>query len=82
MKDDFSARTSEAEILKSNLKKAVEKLEIAMKLLGKLGDEETRWKTQVKVIESQLKSLPMDSLLASGLIFIIILLLKFLIKFP
>ena len=66
LKDEFSARTSEAEILKSNLKKAVEKLDIAMKLLGKLGDEEIRWKSQVKIIESQLKSLPMDSLLASG----------------
>lgn len=68
LKEEFAARTSEAEVLKTHLKKAIEKLEMAMKLLGKLGDEETRWQTQVKAIDSQLKSLPFDGLLAAGFI--------------
>lgn len=68
LKEDFSSRTSEAEILKSHLKKAVEKLDIAMRLLGKLGDEESRWKIQVSNIEAQVKSLPNDGLLAAGFI--------------
>jgi len=68
LKDNFGQRTSEAEALKLQLKKAEETLGVAQNLLGKLSDEKNRWEGQVKQLESQLKSLPYDSLLAAAFV--------------
>lgn len=43
MKEDFGTKTSEAEILKTDLKKAEETVKLAKNLLDKLADEKTRW---------------------------------------
>lgn len=43
MKEDFGGKTSEAEILKNDLKKAEETVGLAKNLLDKLADEKTRW---------------------------------------
>ena len=66
LKDNFGQRTSEAEALKIQLKKAEDTLGVAQSLLGKLSDEKNRWENQVKQLEQQLKSLPYDSLLAAA----------------
>jgi len=66
LKENFGQRTSEAEALKLQLKKAEDTLGVAQSLLGKLGDEKNRWEHQVKQLEQQLKSLPYDSLLAAA----------------
>jgi len=68
LKDNFGKRTSEAEALKLQLKKAEDTLAVAQSLLGKLSDEKNRWEGQVKLLESQLKSLPYDSLLAAAFV--------------
>ena len=43
LKDNFAKRTSEAEVLKTELKKAEDTLFISKNLLDKLGDENERW---------------------------------------
>jgi dynein heavy chain 2 len=43
LKEDFGRKTSEAEILKTDLKKAEETVTLAKNLLDKLADEKTRW---------------------------------------
>ena len=43
MKEDFGRKTSEAEILKTDLKKAEETVGLASNLLDKLSDEKIRW---------------------------------------
>ena len=68
MKEEFGRRTSEAEALKLNLKKAEDQLEAAERLLGKLGGEKDRWSEQVISIDVALKALPLNSLLAAGFI--------------
>jgi dynein heavy chain 2 len=68
MKEEFGRRTSEAEALKLNLKKAEDQLEAAERLLGKLGGEKDRWSDQVISIDVALKALPLNSLLAAGFI--------------
>ena len=66
LKDDFSAKTSKAETLKLDVKKAEDTLSLAQNLLGKLGEERDRWQGQVAQIDAQIKSLPWDCLLASA----------------
>jgi len=43
LKADFGNKTSEAEILKTDLRKAEETVTLAKNLLDKLADEKTRW---------------------------------------
>ena len=66
LQGNFQKRTGEAEALRSELKRAEGTLSAAQDLLDKLGDEKVRWQKQVEQIESQVKSLPFDSLLASA----------------
>ena len=68
MKNEFGRRTSEAEALKLNLKKAEDQLYAAERLLGKLGGEKDRWSEQVLSLDGDLKALPLNSLLAAGFI--------------
>jgi dynein heavy chain 2 len=68
MKLEFGRRTSEAEALKLNLKKAQDSLFAAERLLGKLGGEKDRWKGQVVSLDADLKALPLNALLAAGFI--------------
>ena len=68
MKEEFGRRTSEAEALKLNLKKAEDQLEAAERLLDKLGGEKDRWSDQIFSIDVALKALPLNSLLAAGFI--------------
>jgi dynein heavy chain 2 len=70
LKDEFSKKTSEAEILKNDLRRAEENLGLAQSLLDKLSDEKGRWQGQVNSIEKQVKSLPYDCLLSSGQIIV------------
>ncbi|KAL4440929.1 hypothetical protein ABPG74_009342 [Tetrahymena malaccensis] len=66
LKQDFASKTSQAEILKNELKKQEETLAVASSLLDKLGDEKVRWEAQAQSIEKEFKSFPVESLLAAG----------------
>jgi dynein heavy chain 2 len=46
LKEDFGKKTSEAEILKTDLRKAEETVSLATNLLDKLSDEKVRWQNQ------------------------------------
>ena len=66
LKDEFSARTREAEVLRAGLEKAQLTLEKAEGLLGKLSGEQTRWVETKKTLRDQLKALPQQMLLAAA----------------
>lgn len=66
MKKEFGSRTAEAERLKNNLKLAGSTLDKAEKLIGQLGGEQTRWKTQAGQLRGDLSKLPLKMLLAAG----------------
>ena len=58
MKVEFSARTREAENLRTGLEKVQATLEKAEALLGQLGGEKDRWSETAKHLEQQLDKLP------------------------
>jgi len=66
LKQDFAKRTGEAEALKISVKRAMDTLEAAQNLLGKLGGEKGRWASQVDRLKSEIADLPLNSLLAAG----------------
>ncbi|EGR34655.1 hypothetical protein IMG5_004580 [Ichthyophthirius multifiliis] len=66
LKDNFSQKTSEAQKLKSDLKKEEETLNIASSLLSKLADEKIRWEHQSLQIETEFQTFPQNSLLAAA----------------
>mmetsp|Transcript_17017 Transcript_17017/g.54247 ORF Transcript_17017/g.54247 Transcript_17017/m.54247 type:complete len:3325 (+) Transcript_17017:156-10130(+) len=68
LKSDFARRTGEAEALKLSLQKAVDQLEAAESLLGKLGGEKGRWEEQVQRLSYELKALPLNSLMSAAFI--------------
>eukprot|EP00760_Papus_ankaliazontas_P016261 PhM_4_TR16775/c0_g1_i1/m.22691/K10414/DYNC2H, DNCH2; dynein heavy chain 2, cytosolic len=68
LKKSFQRRTQEAETLRERLEKAQATLDAAEELLGKLGNEKSRWSHQVSTIQKDLKSLPKLALLAAGFI--------------
>ncbi|XP_074649972.1 cytoplasmic dynein 2 heavy chain 1-like [Tubulanus polymorphus] len=68
LRDKFEKFTTEAAKLKLELDKANETITAAESLVGKLDGEYHRWNSQVDELTSELKELPMLSLLASGFI--------------
>lgn len=68
LRDNFSSKTKDAEVLKSKLEKALETINSASGLLEKLSGEGLRWKTQVKSMQESLNSLPQNTLLAAAFV--------------
>lgn len=66
MKEEFASRTAEAERLKRNLSIAGETLDKAEGLIGQLGGEQDRWRSQVTQLRADLAELPMRMLLCAG----------------
>jgi dynein heavy chain 2 len=66
LKTEFGDRTSEAERLKRNLAIAGSTLDKAENLIGQLGGEQARWKSQAKQLRTDLTKLPMKILLCAG----------------
>ena len=66
LKQEFSERTAETERLKRNLAIAGTTLDKAEGLIGQLGGEQARWKTQAAQLQSDLLKLPTKMLLAAG----------------
>jgi dynein heavy chain 2, cytosolic len=66
LKTEFAERTGEAERLKRNLAIAGTTLDKAEGLIGQLSGEQSRWKTQVKQLRSDVSKLPLKMLLAAG----------------
>ena len=68
LKKEFSKLTQEAESLKVSLQKAMDTLDAASNLIGKLDEEKDRWKLQEGELSGQIQRLPLYMLLASGFI--------------
>ncbi|KAJ3416777.1 Cytoplasmic dynein 2 heavy chain 1 [Chytridiales sp. JEL 0842] len=68
LREDFGAKTRDAEALRSNLRKASEIIGNASKLLDKLSGEGKRWKMQVQDINNKMCDLPCNALLAAAFI--------------
>ncbi len=68
LKVEFGQLTQEAEGLKYGLKKAMDTLESAQNLLGKLVEEKSRWDKQMAGLDEQLLQLPRNILMAAGFI--------------
>ncbi|EGR28544.1 hypothetical protein IMG5_173090 [Ichthyophthirius multifiliis] len=66
LKQNFAQKTQQTEILKTDLKKEEEILQIAQSLIDKLKDEKIRWEEQSEQIEKEVKSFPIQSLLCAG----------------
>jgi dynein heavy chain 2, cytosolic len=66
LKQEFSEKTAETERLKRNLAIAGTTLDKAEGLIGQLGGEQARWKTQAAQLQSDLSKLPTKMLLAAG----------------
>ncbi|KAG5188873.1 dynein heavy chain, N-terminal region 2-domain-containing protein [Tribonema minus] len=66
LKEEFGARTREAETLRAGLEKAQATLDKAQSLLGQLGGEQERWKCQAKSLSLELRTLPLHTLLCAG----------------
>lgn len=66
LKKEFAERTAEAERLKRNLNIAGTTLDKAEGLIGQLSGEQTRWKSTVATLRSDLTKLPLKMLLAAG----------------
>ncbi len=66
LKEEFASRTAEAERLKRNLSIAGETLDKAEGLIGQLGGEQDRWRSQVTQLRADLAELPMRMLLCAG----------------
>ncbi|CAH8846367.1 unnamed protein product [Trichobilharzia szidati] len=64
----FEKHTTEATHLKMELERTKETLASAETLVGELESEHTRWNNQINELTSQLNSLPLFALLASGFI--------------
>jgi dynein heavy chain 2 len=68
LKNSFGSKTRDAEVLKSNLEKALNVMERANSLLEKLSGEGVRWKMQQAQNEESLKSLLKDSILSAAFV--------------
>ncbi|KAJ3189734.1 Cytoplasmic dynein 2 heavy chain 1 [Gaertneriomyces sp. JEL0708] len=68
LKDDFAAKTRDAEVLRLGLQKAQATMQSAQSLLGKLAGEGHRWQAQMKGTSDALAALPMDTLLGSAFV--------------
>jgi dynein heavy chain 2, cytosolic len=66
LKADFANRTTEAERLKRNLQIAGSTLDKAEGLIGQLGGEQKRWKSQAKQLRGDIAKIPLRMLLAAG----------------
>jgi dynein heavy chain 2 len=66
LKKEFASRTAEAERLKGNLAIAGSTLDKAEGLIGQLGGEQKRWRSQANQLNEDLGKLPMKMLLAAG----------------
>lgn len=68
LKVTFGKTTAEGEMLKIEVTKAEDKIKKASTLLEKLSDESSRWKTSLSEINSGLKNVPYQSILAAAFI--------------
>jgi dynein heavy chain 2, cytosolic len=68
LNDNFAQKTSEAESLKYDLKRAEDTLHAAQSLLGQLSGENERWKRQIMTLEQELSLVPVKSLISSAYI--------------
>lgn len=68
LRDDFGARTAEAEVLKAALAKTEDTLNRAQALLGELAGERDRWGSRVEELSRSGASLPLHALLGAGFI--------------
>jgi len=68
LKDDFKARTSEAETLKQALARTEDTLHRATSLLGQLSGERDRWRKRVDDIAKAQASLPLHALQAAAFV--------------
>jgi len=68
LKQSFGEKMNEAETLRLDLQQTEETLRSAGELLGKLADEEIRWKALVAEIKSESKLFPVNSLLSAAMI--------------
>uniref|UniRef100_A0A7S0W0F2 Cytoplasmic dynein 2 heavy chain 1 n=2 Tax=Hemiselmis TaxID=77924 RepID=A0A7S0W0F2_9CRYP len=63
---EFSTLTQEATRLEMGLQTAMQTLEAAQNLLGKLDEERERWGSQMTELDTQLKKLPINIIMASA----------------
>jgi dynein heavy chain 2 len=68
LKEEFGARTREAENLRVGLERAQATLDKAQNLIGQLGGERERWRSQSKSLENELVTLPLQMMLAAGFV--------------
>lgn len=68
LRDDFGARTAEAEVLKAALARTEDTLNRAQALLGELAGERDRWGSRVEELSRSGASLPLHALLGAGFI--------------
>jgi hypothetical protein len=68
LRDDFGARTAEAEVLKAALARTEDTLQRAQSLLGELSGERDRWSSRVEELSRAAASLPLFALLGAGFI--------------
>lgn len=66
--EKFASLTQEAGQLKMGLQKAMDTLEAAQNLLGKLDVEKDRWSVQMSELDGQLQTLPLNILMSSAFI--------------
>ena len=66
LKAEFASKTAEAERLKRNLQIAGSTLDKAEGLIGQLGGEQKRWKSQAKQLHGDISKIPLRMLLAAG----------------
>ena len=68
LKDNFAAKTREAETLKSKLEKVTTRLQGAQNLLDGLGGEYDRWEKNTSLMTQQIKSLGSETLLSGAFV--------------
>jgi dynein heavy chain len=68
LEDQFNEATAKKEQLAKDVQQCSERLESALKLIGGLGGEETRWKESVVVLNQALVDVVGDVIIASGTI--------------
>jgi dynein heavy chain 2 len=66
IKDQFSRKTAEAQMLRNSLEHAEATLSKASALIHQLSGEQQRWEQQAKTLSEQLSTLPLQLLLAAG----------------